>query len=187
MHLKYAYGFTCDCPCCQSPFSIDSDRYKKQEELSSLETRLQDVLELKYQDPQNSKGKVPDLKLDIIPGLPSTYLPSLSEEFSQASHWRDYNLAIQKGKSLLGLYFLLYSANYPMIGGVLVFHLLNFVLIMLLIRTSRTGAGKDLLECVCHRYNPKELSDRYEEAAFVGGEYSDHFIGQLGFTELRDG
>ncbi|KIJ54416.1 hypothetical protein M422DRAFT_775528 [Sphaerobolus stellatus SS14] len=118
--LKEAYGFACQCPACQSPlsqisqpieFDIDS---KKSTELELL--LRGSVLPVVFEDTPESSRTLSDFRMEIIPKLSPNYLPSLSEEFSEASHSGSYDKAIEKGKSLLALYFLLYPANYPMIG-----------------------------------------------------------------------
>lgn len=48
--------------------------------------------------------------------LHESYLPSLSETFSNASHDGPYDVALDTGESLLALYRLVYPPNYPQIG-----------------------------------------------------------------------
>ena len=45
-----------------------------------------------------------------------TYLSTLSETFSKASHEGDYDLALDTGVTLLAAYIIIYPPNYPQIG-----------------------------------------------------------------------
>jgi hypothetical protein len=57
-----------------------------------------------------------DLPLELQCVLHESYTEQLSEQFSKASHERDYITASVSGRTLLALYLLIYPTNYPQIG-----------------------------------------------------------------------
>lgn len=59
-----------------------------------------------------------NLPSELHPLLGEGYLPTLSEEFSRASHASEgpYDRALAAGRVVLALYAVLYPQNYPQIG-----------------------------------------------------------------------
>ena len=96
-------------------------------------------------DGANAFSKLPS---ELQPLLGPGYLPTLSEEFSRASHEGPYDRALSTGRVLLALYAVLYPLNYPQIGmnaTSLPSRLSGFELS--LIRDARSRAREDGLEC----------------------------------------
>jgi hypothetical protein len=56
------------------------------------------------------------LPANLSPIQQETFLASLSEVFSKASHEGPYDIALETGLNLLALYVIIYPRNYPQIG-----------------------------------------------------------------------
>lgn len=91
--------------------------------MRSLERKLSDFAALRV--PQLDQGAQPscpdgtalnNCPPELYPVLDEQFLPTLSENFSRASHEGDYELALSSGRTLLALYAVLYPQNYPQIG-----------------------------------------------------------------------
>lgn len=124
--LQTNYGFTCVCELCtfqQAQVPIPH-LPSAPEDVHTLEQKLCEfvashVLQL---DPcgQSPAGQGRDVfstypsELNAL--LNDSYLPTLSEQFSKASHEGDYVLALSSGRTLLALYAVVYPPNYPQIG-----------------------------------------------------------------------
>ncbi|KAF8527442.1 SET domain-containing protein [Hysterangium stoloniferum] len=116
-NLAKTYDFTCNCPLCHSPFDQVIEHGLAPAELTSFESRLhQRILPLiERRDSLIGLTKA-NLALEFLASLHQGFLPSISEAFSVASHYGSYSVAVQKGQALLAFYYLIYPANYPMIG-----------------------------------------------------------------------
>lgn len=112
------YGFTCDCPLCTAQKGIGQPPSlpRSPEENRRLEEDLcayaLSSARLATATPERLLG----LPRNLYPCLNSSYLPDLSEKFSQASHEGKYEVALPAGRALLALYTVLYPDNYPQIG-----------------------------------------------------------------------
>ncbi|CCL99706.1 uncharacterized protein FIBRA_01728 [Fibroporia radiculosa] len=119
--LRLNYGFTCTCPLCSWAGHLDPapPPARGSAELAILESQL---CALSLGDADRA-AKLP-MERDFFRRLPETlvvflhetYLPSISEVFSKASHEGEYEQALSVGRTLLALYALLYPSNYPQIG-----------------------------------------------------------------------
>ncbi len=117
--FQYTYGFTCECSSCTllRQFGQTPKPPTSATEVSSVSEALRNYVGV-------SDGLGSDLPRPSLAGLPSTlqcilhesYMESVSEEFSKASHEGDYSTALVSGFTLLALYLLIYPKNYPQIG-----------------------------------------------------------------------
>ncbi|KAI0345845.1 hypothetical protein BDW22DRAFT_1324583 [Trametopsis cervina] len=123
--LSMNYGFTCTCALCTFQRGINPlGPLPPPEELVKLESDLGEfasskILPLEARegfDFSNTGGARWNLPKHIHPLLNADYMPSLSEEFSRASHEGEYAKALSSGKTLLSLYSVLYPLTYPQIG-----------------------------------------------------------------------
>jgi hypothetical protein len=84
-------------------------------DLADFEARLREgVLPSLIHDGVRVESMV--LLEEFLPAFHPSYLPSLAEAFSLTSHDGPYDVAVQKGATLLALYCLIYPTNYPMVG-----------------------------------------------------------------------
>ena len=98
--LNITYNFTCCCPLCQRPWLTTPNPAVLPSELANLEVRLrEDVLPYLLDD---DAARVESAKLheDFFLAFHPSYLPSLAEAFSNASHDGPYDMAVQKGVTL---------------------------------------------------------------------------------------
>ena len=141
--LELTYNFTCTCSLCQLSLS-PALPFPSRTELALVESQLREHV-LSSLSHHDSPIVIRD---NFSPVLHSSFLPSLADSFSNASHDGPYEIAVQKGATLLAVYSMLYPPNHPMIGQ---FSLhwtsasssIDFRLTLL-------GVGKDLLECIYH-------------------------------------
>lgn len=63
--------------------------------------------------PSKPRRHIPQSMLCV---LHETYLSTISETFSKASHEGNYDLALDTGTTILALYTVLYPPNYPQTG-----------------------------------------------------------------------
>ncbi|KAF8967151.1 hypothetical protein BDZ97DRAFT_569682 [Flammula alnicola] len=117
--LEISYGFKCNCS--SSLFLRSVGRLPElptsPSEMSLLARQLREFVGLSF----GTGSTLPDKPLETIPPslycvLRESYMGSLSETFSEASHEGQYDLAIESGMTLLSLYVLVYPINYPQIG-----------------------------------------------------------------------
>ena len=80
-----------------------------------------------------------------------SYITTLSETFSKASHEGQYDIALDSGVTLLALYVLLYPVNYPQIGAIQSYFRFDHVIVMNF-RNASHRVGKDGMEQARHLY-----------------------------------
>lgn len=86
-------------------------------ELSSLESQLRAFVAFDSM----SATSLPAISIEALPPalrcfLRESYMATLSEIFSKASHEGQYDVALESGITLLALYLIIYPTNYPQIG-----------------------------------------------------------------------
>ncbi|EIW81423.1 SET domain-containing protein [Coniophora puteana RWD-64-598 SS2] len=120
--FQLTYGFTCTCPSCSVLDSIGRvpPPPSSREDQESLARALRT-----HAFPTSPTSTSPDFVLPAGPRTPpdvllaalnESYLTSLSESFSAASHDGPYSDALNVGMTLLALYCTIYPQNYPQIG-----------------------------------------------------------------------
>ncbi|KAF8903151.1 hypothetical protein CPB84DRAFT_1814772 [Gymnopilus junonius] len=117
--LEISYGFKCRCPSCS--FLNRAEPLPEPpidpKELSNREIQLRNfvgfVLRTGVELPKISiETTLPALRCF----LRESYMADLSNQFRDASHESQYDLAFESGITLLSLYLLVYPENYPQIG-----------------------------------------------------------------------
>ncbi|EKM49538.1 uncharacterized protein PHACADRAFT_214100 [Phanerochaete carnosa HHB-10118-sp] len=124
--LQESYGFTCNCSLCnfQRASAPIPPLPTSPERLSALEAGLCAFVAVHVLQLDPSAPPPVSMGADAFSSLPSElhpllgegYLPTLSEEFSRASHEGPYDRAVAAGRVLLALYAVLYPQNYPQTG-----------------------------------------------------------------------
>ncbi|KAF6755948.1 hypothetical protein DFP72DRAFT_964622 [Ephemerocybe angulata] len=124
--FQITYGFVCDCPACAFLRKIGTSVPEPPEdatELAHLGAKLRDFVgvdEYLKGAPVVAADSQPRSLDDLPPALycvlHESYMSTLSEAFSRASHEGDYVQAAESGVTLLALYLLVYPKNYPQIG-----------------------------------------------------------------------
>jgi len=126
--FRRSYGFTCRCTRClmESQLHLVSPAQSTPAHLHSLESLFQNAVFLSLPPAGLRLAGAVQLPLTmetidtfpphLLPLLGSAYLPSLSEQFSNASHGRAYDMAVMKGVTLLGLYLTIYPRHFPLVG-----------------------------------------------------------------------
>jgi hypothetical protein len=123
--FQLTYGFKCTCPSCNffSARTGDIPNFPSHSnESTALERRLGRFIfsseewasGVTWKQPTWENGNTPPDEL--LPLLQESYLTSLAERFSSASHDGPYSQALDDGYTLLALYLLIYPPNYPQIG-----------------------------------------------------------------------
>ncbi|PPQ69606.1 hypothetical protein CVT24_001362, partial [Panaeolus cyanescens] len=117
--FRFSYGFQCSCTSCQFLGNIGpipkapTDTNK----INSLATQLCDFMGIDFTSDISSPPKSLDtLPRELYPVLNETFIQTISERFSKASHEGEFQSAQSSGKTLLALYALIYPPNYPQIG-----------------------------------------------------------------------
>lgn len=124
--LQANYGFACNCELCSfqktvkpvPPLPADPEGVRLLH-AKLCEFVAAHVLQVDpgAQPPSAQRRAVFDYyPLELHSVLGEQFLPTLSEEFSRASHEGPYDEALSYGRTLLALYALLYPQNYPQIG-----------------------------------------------------------------------
>ncbi|KAF5315168.1 hypothetical protein D9619_007076 [Psilocybe cf. subviscida] len=117
--LQITYGFECRCP--SSVFLRRIGRIpdipQGPADLALLEIQLREHVALGL----NDRSTLMPTPMDSLPStlrclLHESYMQSLSERFSKASHEGQYEVALESGLTLLSLYMIVYPENYPQIG-----------------------------------------------------------------------
>ncbi len=122
--LRVNYGFECACSLCAFGRSVEpvpNPPARGSAELRALEATLRSF---SLGDVSHSQ----EMRVPAVPGaferlprelhcvLHETYLPSLSEAFSKASHEGPYADAVDSGLTMLAFYTMIYPPSYPQIG-----------------------------------------------------------------------
>ncbi|KAF7979664.1 hypothetical protein HWV62_41651 [Athelia sp. TMB] len=120
--FSLTYGFTCTCPSCifVSEVGSISEPPKEDTERRKLEKSLRDFV-FPDLDRQPSSLTLPlgwfqSVPAELLPALHESFLGSLTETFSAASHDGPYSRALDVGITILAVYCLIYPPNYPQIG-----------------------------------------------------------------------
>ncbi|KAJ3980674.1 hypothetical protein F5890DRAFT_655974 [Lentinula detonsa] len=111
------YGFTCCCPSCNVVRAIGMipEPPKGQVEFQAVCKRLREFVEVMRLSPF-STGDDSLFPRDLACVLHESFISTLSEHFSAASHDGQYEVAMESSKSLSAFYQLIYPPNYPQIG-----------------------------------------------------------------------
>jgi hypothetical protein len=123
--FELTYGFNCTCPSCiflSTHISGAPEVSNHPNEATALEKRIRRYIfssedwasDVTWKQPTWDDGDVPPDELR--PLLQESFLASLAERFSRASHEGPYNQALGDGYTLFALYLLIYPPNYPQIG-----------------------------------------------------------------------
>lgn len=155
--LQSRYGFICDCSWCEFAQHrlqrIPAPPPRKSAELQALEFELRAFV-FGGDATTETLPITPDF-FDTLPArlyslLHESYLPALSEIFSDTSHDGPHDVALLSGRTLLALYLVIYPPRYPQIGERLFIpsdkHAHNVNVDM---RYARPRAGKDSVERIC--------------------------------------
>uniref|UniRef100_A0A8H7XZH3 SET domain-containing protein n=1 Tax=Psilocybe cubensis TaxID=181762 RepID=A0A8H7XZH3_PSICU len=117
--LEISYGFKCNCSSCSFLGHIGplGEIPTDSNELSTLENQLRSFVAF---NPM-SDTSLPAITMEELPPalhcfLRESYMTSLSEKFSNASHDGQFDVALESGATLLALYIVIYPTNYPQIG-----------------------------------------------------------------------
>jgi hypothetical protein len=113
------YGFRCTCSSCQFMETLGHipSPPSTSDELRSVAGMVREFVGVN----SLSHTRLPSRPQTTIPPpllcvFHETYLSTLSETFSKASHEGQYDLALDSGLTLLAVYIMIYPANYPQIG-----------------------------------------------------------------------
>ncbi|KZP33583.1 hypothetical protein FIBSPDRAFT_720739 [Athelia psychrophila] len=120
--FNLTYGFTCTCRSCAFALNVGSipEPPKDGTTRRKLEESLRDFVFPTLQA-QPFSLKLPAARFETVPDallpvLHESFLGSLTEIFSAASHDGPYSQALDVGATILAVYSVLYPPNYPQIG-----------------------------------------------------------------------
>ncbi|KIK52040.1 hypothetical protein GYMLUDRAFT_50106 [Collybiopsis luxurians FD-317 M1] len=115
--FELTYGFTCSCPSCQVVRDVGTvpEPPEDSEEFRNICTRLREFAKGTGQSPLFT-GNSSKFPINLACVLHESFITSLSDKFSQASHDGPYDIAMEASDTLLALYWLIYPPNYPQIG-----------------------------------------------------------------------
>ncbi|RDX42519.1 SET domain-containing protein [Lentinus brumalis] len=120
--LRANYEFRCDCRLCAFQRKIEpvhAPPSRGTPELKEAEATLRSFslgdISQEVRIP-TAPGLFERLPEELYPIFHESYLPSLSEQFSKASHEGPYADAVETGLTLLAFYVVVYPPNYPQIG-----------------------------------------------------------------------
>lgn len=120
--FNLTYGFTCTCPSCAFALNVGSipeppkggtARRKLEESLRDFVFPTLQAQPFSLKLPSAQFEPVPDA---LLPVLHESFLGSLTNIFSAASHDGPYSQALDVGTTILAVYCALYPPNYPQIG-----------------------------------------------------------------------
>ena len=122
--LRVNYGFECACSLCAFGRCVEpvpNPPSQGSAELRAVEDALRtfslgDVSQGQGMQVPAAPGAFERLPRELHCVLHESYLPSLSESFSKASHEGPYGDAVEQGLTLLAFYAMIYPPNYPQIG-----------------------------------------------------------------------
>lgn len=122
--LRMNYGFECACTLCAFGRRVEpvpSPPARGSAELRALEDALRSFSLGDVSQAQGMRVPTAPGAFERLPGelhclLHESYLPSLSEAFSKASHEGPYGDAVESGLTLLAFYAMIYPPSYPQIG-----------------------------------------------------------------------
>jgi SET and MYND domain-containing protein len=109
-NLQAVYGFRCICELCtfQSRVAPKLSTVRDASASYAVEQEL-----VKMGDETISFETFPSA---LLSSFESSFLPSLTEDFSRSSHNGEFLKAVEKGEALRGVYHILYPSMHPVIG-----------------------------------------------------------------------
>ncbi|KAF5385694.1 hypothetical protein D9757_005523 [Collybiopsis confluens] len=115
--FELTYGFTCTCPSCRVVRDVGTLPEPPQDpaEFQNICRRLGEFVKTMGESPFLT-GNSALFPKDLACVLHESFITSLSDIFSQASHDGPHAIAVEASETLLALYQLIYPPNYPQIG-----------------------------------------------------------------------
>lgn len=161
--LEISYGFQCQCPTSLFLRRVGTlpGAPITELEIARVSKELREFVGLETTNGFNI-NTLPKKHLDTLPPslycvLRESFMGSLSETFSKASHEGQYNIASESGITLLSLYLLVYPLNYPQIGEKLQSYTLRYgVCIQGKLRDASIGTGENHMERSYHLCGSKQ-------------------------------